>query len=201
MDKRRYCGVASTDPRSQRHYYYDQLAKHVNIKRENLHVLDGTAPRETWAAACEAHEAAIALAGGLDLVFSSTGADGHVARNEPGSSLTSRTRPKTLAHDTRTALAERWGCGVAAVPGVALTVGVGTIMAAREVLVLFASVHRAHVRPRGSSFDASRLRRGYFSGGSRKPPRPRRGYSTKSQRRRGRDVAIPQSRNGAAAAT
>ena len=143
-----YCGVDVADARSHHHYIYANFASQVNIKRENLHVLDGGVDREAWADECAAYEAKIAAAGGFDLVFCSTGGDGHVARNEPGSSLKSRTRPKTLAHDTKSQLAERWKCPVGDVPSVALTVGVGTIMGARRVLVLFASVHRAYALER-----------------------------------------------------
>ena len=143
-----YCGVDVADARSHHHYIYANFASQVNIKRENLHVLDGGVDREAWADECAAYEAKIAAAGGFDLVFCSTGGDGHVARNEPGSSLKSRTRPKTLAHDTKSQLAERWKCPVGDVSSVALTVGVGTIMGARRVLVLFASVHRAYALER-----------------------------------------------------
>ena len=143
-----YCGVDVADARSHHHYIYANFASQVNIKRENLHVLDGGVDREAWADECAAYEAKIAAAGGFDLVFCSTGGDGHVARNEPGSSLTSKTRPKTLAHDTRTALADRWACAVAEVPACALTMGIGTIAAAKRVLVLFASVHRGPRRGR-----------------------------------------------------
>ena len=143
-----YCGIDFVDVRSHHHYIYANFVQHVNIRRENLHILDGTVDRESWGEACAAYEAKIAAAGGFDLVFCSTGADGHVARNEPGSSLKSRTRPKTLAHDTKSQLAERWKCAVNDVPGVALTVGIGTIMDAKRVLVLFASVHRAYALER-----------------------------------------------------
>jgi glucosamine-6-phosphate deaminase len=118
------------------------------MRRENVHMLDGTCGKDAWAATCAAFEEKIAAHGGLDLVFCSTGGDGHVARNEPGSSLKSRTRPKTLAHDTKVQLAARWGVAVDAVPGVALTMGIGTIMDAKRVLVLFASVHRAYALER-----------------------------------------------------
>ena len=143
-----YCGVEFINERSQHHYMFTHLAQHVNMKRENLYMLNGLVAKEAWAETCAAFEAKIVEHGGLDLVFCSTGSDGHVARNEPGSSLKSRTRPKTLAHDTKVQLAARWAVDIAEVPSVALTMGIGTIMDAKRVLILFASVHRAYALER-----------------------------------------------------
>jgi glucosamine-6-phosphate deaminase len=92
---------------------------------------------------CAAFERALGALGGASLALFSTGADGHVARNEPGSSLQSRTRPKTLAADTLEQLAQRWRVPPAELPRVALTVGVGTLLDAQEVLVLFSGSKRA----------------------------------------------------------
>ena len=113
-----------------------------------MHLLDGNAA--DWPTECAAYEEAIAASGGLDLVFFGTGPDGHVGRNEPGSSLHSRTRPKTLAYDTRKVLAARWQ-GLAdgeEVPTVALTMGLGTLLEAKELVVLFPGVGRAHALER-----------------------------------------------------
>ena len=75
-------------------------------------------------------------AGGIDLFIGGIGPDGHIAFNEPGSSLTSRTRQKTLTTDTRVANSRFFGGKPEDVPAHALTVGVGTVMAAKEVLIL-----------------------------------------------------------------
>jgi hypothetical protein len=90
-----------------------------------------------------AYEAAIVEAGGIDLFLGGVGADGHIAFNEPGSSLTSRTRTKTLTADTRIANARFFGGDRSKVPALALTVGVGTVMDSREVLVVVSGYGKA----------------------------------------------------------
>ena len=87
-------------------------------------------------AECAAYEAAIEAAGGIDLFLGGIGPDGHIAFNEPGSSLSSRTRMKTLTTDTIIANSRFFEGDVNKVPKTALTVGVGTVMSAREVLIL-----------------------------------------------------------------
>ena len=94
-------------------------------------------------AECDAYEAHIASLGGIELFLGGIGPDGHIAFNEPGSSLTSRTRVKTLAYDTIIANSRFFGNDMAAVPKMALTVGVGTIMDAREVLVIISGASKA----------------------------------------------------------
>jgi len=84
-------------------------------------------------------------AGGVDLFLAGIGPDGHIAFNEPGSSLTSRTRVKTLAYDTILANARFFNGDVTKVPKLALTVGVGTVMDAREVVMLVTGAHKAYV--------------------------------------------------------
>ncbi|MCX7775783.1 MAG: 6-phosphogluconolactonase, partial [Spirochaetaceae bacterium] len=82
-------------------------------------------------------------AGGIDLFVGGVGADGHIAFNEPGSSLTSRTRLKTLTRSTRIANARFFGGDPEQVPSLALTVGIGTIMSAREVMILVSGLEKA----------------------------------------------------------
>jgi len=81
--------------------------------------------------------------GGIELFLGGIGPDGHIAFNEPGSSLASRTRVKTLAYDTIVANSRFFGGDIAKVPTMALTVGVGTVMDAREVLILITGVSKA----------------------------------------------------------
>jgi len=107
---------------------------HIDIKKENVHILNGNAP--DLEAECAAYEAAIKQAGGIDLFLGGIGPDGHIAFNEPGSSLASRTRMKTLTTDTIIANSRFFDGDVNKVPKTALTVGVGTVMDAREVLIL-----------------------------------------------------------------
>ncbi len=85
----------------------------------------------------------ISDAGGIELFVGGIGPDGHVAFNEPGSSLVSRTRVKTLNQDTIMANARFFGGDLSAVPKQALTVGVGTVMDAKEVMILITGAHKA----------------------------------------------------------
>jgi glucosamine-6-phosphate deaminase len=105
---------------------FSHLFSHIDIPGENVHILDGNAP--DLEAECAAYEARIKALGGIDLFLGGVGTDGHIAFNEPGSSLASRTRVKTLADETVRANARFFGGDVDAVPRMALTVGVQTIM-------------------------------------------------------------------------
>jgi glucosamine-6-phosphate deaminase len=113
---------------------WNNFFNHIDIKPENVHILDGNAPN--LKAECERYEEMIAAAGGVELFMGGVGPDGHIAFNEPGSSLASRTRIKTLTTDTIQANCRFFDNDVTKVPKQALTVGVGTVMDAREVLIL-----------------------------------------------------------------
>eukprot|EP00911_Craspedida_sp_UC1_P000408 UC1_evm1s309 len=137
-----YCGLPRDHPESYHTFMWENLFKHIDVKPENVNLLDGNA--ENLVAECEAYEAKIAALGGIELFLAGIGPDGHIAFNEPGSSLTSRTRVKTLAYDTIVANARFFGGDVSKVPRMALTVGVGTVMDAREVMVLITGAHKAY---------------------------------------------------------
>src|SRR5262245_13196072 len=107
---------------------------HINIDPRNVHILNGNAP--DLEAECFEYESKIAQAGGIDLFLAGIGEDGHIAFNEPGSSLASRTRVKTLAYDTVLANSRFFDNDLTQVPKMALTVGVQTILEAREVIVI-----------------------------------------------------------------
>ena len=111
---------------------WNEFFKHVDIDPSNAHVLDGNAA--DLVAECRRFEELIAAAGGVHLFVGGIGPDGHIAFNEPGSSLVSRTRVKTLAYDTLEANKRFFGNDISKVPRQALTVGVGTVMDAKEVL-------------------------------------------------------------------
>ena len=113
---------------------WNNFFSHVDIKRENVNILNGNA--ENLVAECEAYERRIEAAGGIDLFMGGVGEDGHLAFNEPFSSLVSRTRIKTLTEDTRIVNSRFFGGDVNQVPKLALTVGVGTVMSAKEVVIL-----------------------------------------------------------------
>jgi glucosamine-6-phosphate deaminase len=110
---------------------WNNFFKHIDIDPHNVHLLDGNA--EDLIHECNEYERAIREAGGIELFVGGIGPDGHIAFNEPGSSLVSRTRVKTLAQDTIIANARFSGNDISQVPRSALTVGVGTVMDAREV--------------------------------------------------------------------
>jgi glucosamine-6-phosphate deaminase len=119
----------------------ENLFNHIDIDKKNVHILDGTAA--DLENECRRYEEAITASGGIDLFLGGMGADGHIAFNEPGSSLCSRTRIKTLTEETRIANSRFFGGDPAQVPAAALTVGVGTVMDAREVLIIVNGQHKA----------------------------------------------------------
>ncbi len=129
-----YVGLPQDHPQSYHTFMFSNFFKYVNVPQENIHILNGNAP--DLSEECTVYEEAIVKAGGVDLFLGGIGPDGHIAFNEPGSSLTSRTRVKTLATDTRLANARFFDNNVDLVPKTALTVGVGTVMDAREVMIL-----------------------------------------------------------------
>lgn len=129
-----YVGLPVDHPESYHSFMAKHFFDHVDCPPENIHILDGNAT--DLEAECAAYEREIDAAGGIDLFIGGIGPDGHIAFNEPGSSLTSRTRIKTLTGDTIVANSRFFGGDVSKVPRQALTVGVGTVMSAREVMIL-----------------------------------------------------------------
>ena len=113
---------------------WNNFFQHINIKKENVNILNGNA--EDPEAECIRYEEKIKSYGGIHLFMGGIGPDGHIAFNEPGSSLASRTRVKTLTQDTIIANSRFFNNDINLVPKTALTVGVGTIMDAQEVLIL-----------------------------------------------------------------
>lgn len=136
-----YIGLSEDHPRSFHRYMRENLFDHVDMQPENIHIPDGNAPDITLE--CAAYEEAILRAGGVDLFIGGVGEDGHLAFNEPGSSLASRTRDKDLTENTIAANARFFGNKPEDVPGSSITVGLGTIMDAREVLVLASGPRKA----------------------------------------------------------
>ena len=129
-----YIGLAEDHPESYHSFMWTNFFSHIDIERENVHILNGNAT--DLEAECEAYEAAIVKAGGIDLFMGGVGEDGHLAFNEPFSSLVSRTRVKSLTYDTILVNSRFFDGDISKVPTTALTVGVGTVMDAKEVLVL-----------------------------------------------------------------
>ena len=136
-----YVGLSAEHPQSYRYFMTENFFKHIDISKKNTHIPDGMA--KDLQQECMLYEEAISKAGGIDLFLGGMGSDGHVAFNEPGSSLLSRTRIKTLTEETRSANARFFGGDPSKVPSTALTVGVGTVMDAKEVLIILSGRHKA----------------------------------------------------------
>lgn len=129
-----YIGIPQDHPESYHTFMWSNFFSQIDIPAENVNILDGNAadPEKE----CAAYEAKIASYGGIKLFMGGIGPDGHIAFNEPGSSLNSRTRVKSLTTDTIIANSRFFGGDIELVPKRALTVGVGTIMDAEEVMIL-----------------------------------------------------------------
>ena len=129
-----YVGLPENHPESYHSFMARNFFDHVDVPKENINILNGNAP--DLAAECAAYEERIKAAGGIDLFMGGVGEDGHLAFNEPFSSLVSRTRVKSLTYDTILVNSRFFDGDLSQVPTTALTVGVGTVMDAKEVLVL-----------------------------------------------------------------
>lgn len=142
-----YVGIPRDHEQSYHTFMWTNFFNQIDIKPENVNILNGNAadPEEE----CRKYEEKIAGYGGIDLFMGGVGPDGHIAFNEPGSSLTSRTRQKTLTHDTVIANSRFFGGDLNAVPKTALTVGVGTIMDARSVMLLVNGHNKARALQHG----------------------------------------------------
>lgn len=136
-----YVGLPRDHPESYHSFMYTNFFKHIDIDVKNVNLLDGNAASLTEE--CLTYESKINALGGIELFLGGVGSDGHIAFNEPGSSLASRTRIKSLAHETIIANARFFNGDVDAVPRMALTVGVQTIMDAREVVIIATGTSKA----------------------------------------------------------
>lgn len=128
-----YVGLAPNHPQSYHYFMHENFFKHVNIAKQNIYIPSGST--SNYPAFCAWYEQRIEECGGIDIQILGIGSDGHVAFNEPGSSLTSRTRLKTLAKQTIDDNA-RFFERAEDVPIYAITMGVGTILEARQLVLL-----------------------------------------------------------------
>jgi glucosamine-6-phosphate deaminase len=142
-----YIGLPEDHPESYHSFMWKNFFSHVDVRPENVNILDGNAPDPV--AECAAYEAKIEAAGGIDLFMGGVGNDGHIAFNEPFSSMGSRTRIKSLTEDTVIANARFFGGDTSLVPRTALTVGVATILSAREVMILATGYGKARAIQQG----------------------------------------------------
>lgn len=129
-----YVNLPKEHPESYYSFMWNNFFSHVDITKENINILDGNA--SDLQAECDSYEEKIKKAGGINLFVGGIGTDGHIAFNEPGSSLASRTRIKTLTYDTKVANSRFFDNVLEKVPTTALTVGVQTVMDAKEVLII-----------------------------------------------------------------
>ena len=136
-----YIGLDSTHPQSYHYFMQENFFKYVNIKPQNIHILNGMT--KDFAKECREYERAMRNVGGVNLFIGGVGVDGHIAFNEPFSSLESRTRVKTLTESTIKANSRFFDNDLSKVPTMALTVGVGTIMDAEEVMIIATGKNKA----------------------------------------------------------
>jgi glucosamine-6-phosphate deaminase len=150
-----YVGLAHDHPQSYHRFMWDNFFSRIDIPAGNVNILDGTA--RDLEGECAGYEERIRRIGGIDLFVGGVGADGHIAFNEPGSSLSSRTRIKTLTADTKIANSRFFENDPSKVPSTALTVGVGTIMDAREILVMVNGQAKARALRHGVEFGVNHM--------------------------------------------
>jgi len=136
-----YVAIAPSHPQSYHHFMHQQFFEHIDIQSQNINLLNGLA--EDLTAECLRYENKIKSVGKIHLFLGGIGIDGHIAFNEPGSSLASRTRIKTLTLDTRIANSRFFDNDIDKVPKHALTVGVATLLDAMEVLILATGHNKA----------------------------------------------------------
>ena len=136
-----YVGIPKEHPQSYHYFMHEHLFNHIDIPPENINILNGNAP--DLEKECEAYEKKIESYGGIHLFLGGMGPDGHIAFNEPGSSLQSKTRVKTLAYDTIIANSRFFENDLSKVPKTALTVGVDTVMQAQQVVIIVNGYNKA----------------------------------------------------------
>ncbi|WP_445398087.1 glucosamine-6-phosphate deaminase [Zobellella sp. An-6] len=136
-----YVGLPKHHPQSYHHFMHENFFSQVDMTPENINLLDGNAP--DLEAECRRYEDKIRQYGKIHLFMGGVGSDGHIAFNEPASSLSSRTRIKTLTEDTRLANSRFFDNDPEQVPRLALTVGVGTLLDAEEIMILVTGHNKA----------------------------------------------------------
>jgi len=137
-----YLGLKPEHEQSYHYFMFQNLFNHININPKNVHIPSGTTPVNEIEKYCQWYEKEIVKFGGIDLQILGIGRDGHIGFNEPGSSLGSRTRLKTLAEETIQDNA-RFFKSMDEVPRYAITMGVGTVMDAKECILLASGSNKA----------------------------------------------------------
>lgn len=150
-----YVGLPQNHEQSYYTFMWKNFFSHIDILPQNVNILNGNAIDLEHE--CLEYEQKIQRLGGIDLFLGGVGSDGHIAFNEPGSSLYSRTRIKTLTNDTKVANSRFFGNEVRLVPTQALTVGVGTIMDAKEVIIIATGHRKARALKEGIEGSVSHM--------------------------------------------
>src|SRR5205085_650184 len=156
-----YLGLPASHPQSFNHFMHENFFRHINIQPRNIHIPDGSVRRD-YDAYCASYEQSIRAAGGIDLQILGIGRNGHIGFNEPTSSLASRTRLKALSRETIEDN-RHFFASTGQMPKCAITMGIGTILESRRVLLLAsgrskaAAVAKAIEGPITSSVSASAL--------------------------------------------
>ena len=141
-----YVGLPQQHPESYYSFMWNNFFSHIDIQKENVNILNGNA--ENLEEECKMYEEKMKAVGGVDLFLGGIGPDGHIAFNEPASSLSSRTRQKTLTTDTLIANSRFFDNDINLVPKTALTVGVATVLDAKEVLIIVNGHNKARAASR-----------------------------------------------------
>jgi glucosamine-6-phosphate deaminase len=136
-----YLGLPGSHPQSFQHFMHENFFRYVNVPPGNVHIPDGST-RGDYDAYCASYEQSIRASGGIDLQLLGIGRNGHIGFNEPTSSLASRTRLKVLSRETLDDNAKFFASGEES-PRCAITMGIGTILEARKVLLLATGASKA----------------------------------------------------------
>jgi len=150
-----YVNIPRDHPQSYHSFMWNNFFGHINIKKANVNILNGNA--KNLDGECARYERKIKKYGGIELFVGGIGPDGHIAFNEPGSSLASRTRVKTLTEDTIIANSRFFDGDVNKVPKTALTVGVATVMGSRTVLIIVSGHNKARALQQTVEFGVNHM--------------------------------------------
>ncbi|HMT03605.1 MAG TPA: glucosamine-6-phosphate deaminase [Burkholderiales bacterium] len=137
-----YVGLPDDHPQSFKNYMHSHFFKHVDINPKNIHMLNGNATYLDYE--CKVFEENIETLGGIHLLIGGIGEDGHIAFNEPGSSLSSRTRVKTLNYSTVLANSRFFEHSIENTPTVVLTMGIQTILECQEIVILAKGLNKSN---------------------------------------------------------
>ncbi len=142
-----YVGLAEEHEQSYHYFMWHNFFQHIDIKKENVNILNGNSADHK--AECARYEEKIKAYGKIHLFLGGVGVDGHIAFNEPCSSFASRTRIKTLTEDTLIANSRFFEHDIKKVPKYALTIGVGTLLEAEEIMILATGYNKAQAVQKG----------------------------------------------------